>query len=281
MKKLPILSKKRSLKNGSMLKVVNNKQISFTLIELLVVIAIIAILASMLLPALQKAREKAKAATCVSQQGEIGKLSSMYIGDNDSYYPIGYVHSSNGGSIGSYSILLSAYKYPNTGMLDIYNRYVPYETEANYEQKRKYFSTFICPIASDNFGGVVRNWIYSDPSNKASYTKNKCFAFNYSFNYSLMGETKDDANRTKTVRKNSIVTKHSISPLIFDGCSMTYKAINTWNLKLTNTSSRAIEYLHSNAANVLFSDGHTGTVHKQQFPEVAFSTVNGTEVLFQ
>ena len=144
MKNLPILSKKRSLKNGSVLKVVNNKQISFTLIELLVVIAIIAILASMLLPALQKAREKAKAATCVSQQGEIGKLSSMYINDNNSYYPIGYVQVSGPGSIGSYSILLSAYKYPNTGMLDIYSRYVPYETESNYEQKRKYFSTFIC-----------------------------------------------------------------------------------------------------------------------------------------
>lgn len=280
MKNLPILSKKRSLKNGSVLKVVNNKQISFTLIELLVVIAIIAILASMLLPALQKAREKAKAATCVSQQGEIGKLSSMYINDNNSYYPIGYVQVSGPGSIGSYSILLSAYKYPNTGMLDIYSRYVPYETESNYEQKRKYFSTFICPIASDNAGGVVRNWIYSDPSNAGNYTKNKCFAFNYSFNYSLMGETKE-SNNTKTVMKNSIVTRHSKSALIFDGCSMSYKATNTWNLKLTNTGSRAIEYLHSNAANVLFSDGHTGTVDKQQLADVAYSTVNGTEVLYK
>ena len=92
----------------------------FTLIELLVVIAIIAILAAILLPALQSARARAQATSCISNLKQMGTFTQSYFNDHRNFFPVGKVDWVRINDLYSTNYIYNLYKgkYISKGAVD-------------------------------------------------------------------------------------------------------------------------------------------------------------------
>lgn len=145
----------------------------FTLIELLVVIAIIAILASMLLPALKNAKSKAKQISCANNLKQVSSAFQMYINDYDGYLP------APGPQVGASS------------WLHWFKAITPYFGNYDLTPGSEYakVTVFRCPVIPERYVGYGINAIvYQNDINK--YVKLNSFK-PYSTTI-LLGDTESD-----------------------------------------------------------------------------------------
>ena len=139
----------------------------FTLIELLVVIAIIAILAAMLMPALQQARERGRSASCLNQMKQIGSATMMYTNDFKNYYP--YMDGQSGRTWDNWTYKLRSYAGAAEGDAIPKMYFCPSETNKDILENSKLYklgsgyaySSYMQNMDNGYFVGHTSSWTRS------------------------------------------------------------------------------------------------------------------------
>ena len=243
------------------------KKTSFTLIELLVVIAIIAILAGILMPALQQARERARSTSCMNNLKAMGTAGSAYSDDNRDWIVPARARESAAVSGDArferkyywYGLLCGKNGGPNYGLSD------GGFAASLYTGARK--GTFFCP--SDNEEAIRKDWT------------------SYNINQGLTGDLYSGHNETQSyARKRSCLTQASKAIFVgerapkFDTCMTStiigfgYRHGTEDTRTYTSASSYSAAAIPADFAvpkgrtNICCMDGHVET---RTFPDLVVS----------
>ena len=226
---------------------------AFTLIELLVVIAIIAILAGMLLPALNKAKQTAMGISCKNNLKTIGSLTASYVTDFSGFLPVEGKSDLEGFSGVTWFTMMQTYL--GNAVLVNGKYYDPINSQSS--------------AVTANFGGFLRCPTDEFRLKKSTYRAR--LALSYAFNGTVgVLPTLDGGKETQLEWKLSSV-KHPSARFYRADCTYMQKpnaAVSMVNYTRilgfsSDSSNGEIALRHTGKSNVLFLDWHVGDVRYQ------------------
>ena len=212
-------------------------QSRFTLIELLVVIAIIAILAGMLLPALQNARETARGVSCTSNIKQLGQIYLFYNEDSKGYLPC-LDNMGGAGARNSHGEAITAKDWLN----DLVEKYLR-RAKANVQP----VDVLFCPSESDK----------------------KDITTNYGINYLVATRTVD--GKPQGIKTGEFTTTARTAMLVDNYGHLCYYGgvVNTFGKHATGSSygaNRAAFFRHNGRTIVAFLDFHVDSRALEEVP---------------